>query len=242
VRITSAGPKTIKVGGRPEALVAVPGGVEAIVDGKLARFTSDGRRIGPTRPTPAVVLAADRRHGIVFTADRDGNVERLDTGARASIKQGVSAMAYGEGWLWLGRPDGMIERRHRDLSGAGAFNDGPHITAIAFDGGVWASQTDGSLTRFDPRRKTFGQNAAIPVAPGHALAAIAAVDAQPPTPLVWTISPTTKTLYEVSYNRLKVIASLRLPGTPVALAAISPTSVWVATSNNQLIKVTSVRK
>jgi hypothetical protein len=49
-------------------------------------------------------------------------------------------------------------------------------------------------------------------------------------------------LYEISYAHLKVIASLRLSSTPVALAAISPRSVWVATAANQLIEVTAARQ
>jgi tRNA A-37 threonylcarbamoyl transferase component Bud32 len=222
---------------------AISNGAEAIVDGRLQRFNRDGHpAAGRSQPTSASLLAADRQDGIVFTGTANRTIERAGTNATAAIKPPFTAMAYGEGWLWLGRSDGMIERRHRDLSPGGSFNDGPHITALAFNGGVWASQVNGDVTRFDPRKLSIGQNATIAVAPGHPLTAIAAIDGQPPTPVVWTISRATRTLYEISYAHLKVIASLRLSSTPVELAAISPRSVWVATTDNQVIEVTTARK
>jgi hypothetical protein len=240
VKIDASGPKAITVHGRPGALAALLDGVEVVVDGKLERFGADGRPAGgASQPSGATILTADRKDGIVFTMDRDGTIHRPDSGASTRIGQVPNDIAYGEGWLWLALSNGKLERLHRDLSPGGSFPDPPNPTAIAFNGGVWQSQANGHATRFDPRLHRTGVNADVPVAPGQPQTDVAALDSQPPSPFVWTISQATNTLYEVSYDKLKVIASLHLPSRPLALAAATSTSVWVATAANELIEVTA---
>jgi serine/threonine-protein kinase len=240
VKVSAVGTTRFPTSGRPTALVALFDAVEAIVDGKLVRFAGDGKPAGgPATPTTATMLAADRKDDIVFTADHAGHIGRPDTGATATLHATVNAASYGEGWLWLGTTDGKLERLHRDLTPGETFDDGTGPTAIAFDSGVWASQVGGEVTRLDPRKTSAGVNATITVTHGAALNGIAAIDDEQTTPFVWTISAATKTLYEISYDDHKVVARLRLPSAPVAVAATTPTTVWVATADNELIEVTA---
>jgi hypothetical protein len=240
VKVSATGIERFSIDGKPTALAALFDGAEAVVDGKLERFDSDGKPTGGAgTPTTATLLTADRKDQLIFTGERDGTVGSVDPAATAATAHTLNAIAYGEGWLWLGRTDGKLERLHRDLGAGDTFDDGAGPTAIAFDSGVWASQTDGEVTRLDPRKHSAGVNATIKVTGGAALNGIAAIDDEQSTPYVWTISAESKMLYEISYDHRKVVASLGLPSAPVAIAATTPTTVWVATAENQLIEVTA---
>jgi hypothetical protein len=239
--LTRGGRKIFPIGGQPGALVAVPDGVWVAGGGTLTQFGPGGKPIAGTgQRSNATLLAASLKHGTVFTADSTGAIRRLGSTATARVPPAPNAIAFGEGWLWVALGDGKLERLSPGLAGGREFPRGPTGPgAIAFDQGVWTAQANGDVSRFDPRSSSLAVNATIHVAPGSALTGVAAIDGDKPTPFVWAISFATARLYQLSYDRLRVIASLHLPSPPVALAAATPTSVWVATENNELIEVTS---
>ncbi len=151
-----------------------------------------------------------------------GSWAHLDTASRAP-----TSLARGEGWLWAttGTAKGLV-RMSTGNGSSTAFAGGAHPVAVTLDQGVWIANANGHVIRFDPRPGREQINADVAVAPD--LNAIAATD---PSPFVWAISQSRKTVYRLSNTSTPAVTgSIQFSTPPVALA-VNAGSVWIATQN-----------
>ena len=197
--------------GRPTALAAGSRAlwVAQAASKSLAQFNGDsGAQVHTAKlaGTP-VAVALDQNDSTAWVADSSGAISHVDVGpggvgtpapvigTPARSDPAATGIAWGEGSLWAanGATNGLV-RVSLDTSGSSAtFPAGPQPVAVAIDQGVWIANSNGHVTRFNPRAGQLRVNADVAVAPD--LDAIAATD---PGPFVWAISKTDKTVYQLT--------------------------------------------
>jgi serine/threonine protein kinase len=241
---TSGTRRSFPASGRPTALAA---GFRALwvaqgASRSLAQFNGDsGTQVTATRlPGSPVAVALDQDDGSVWGADSSGTISHVAVGGGvigtpAHSAPAATSIAWGEGWLWAvnGADNGLLRVSLGTDGSSTAFSVGSSPIAVTLDQGVWIAHANGHVTRFDPRPGRLRVNADIAVAPE--LDAIAATD---PSPFVWAMSKSQKTVYRVTNtSRPAVTGTIVFNSPPVALA-VNANSVWVATQDR---KVTQIR-
>jgi hypothetical protein len=155
-------------------------------------------------------------------------------GTPAHSAPAATSIAWGEGWLWAvnGADNGLLRVSLGTDGSSTAFSVGPSPIAVTLDQGVWIARANGHVTRFDPRPGQRRVNADIAVAPE--LDAIAATD---PSPFVWVMSKSQKTVYRVTNtSRPSVTGTIVFNSPPVALA-VNANSLWVATQDGKITQI-----
>ena len=229
--------------GRPTALAAGSRAlwVAQAASRSLAEFDGDsGAQVAAARlPGSPVAIALDQHDSSAWVADSSGAISHVAVGGAvigtpAHSDPPAKSIASGEGWLWAanGAADGLV-RMSLGTGGASAiYSAGQHPIAVTLDQGVWIANSNGHVTRFDPRPGQLRVNADIAVAPE--LDAIAATD---PGPFIWAISMSQKTVYRVTNtSKPAVTGTIVFNSRPVALA-VNPNSLWVATQDRKVIQI-----
>jgi serine/threonine protein kinase len=230
--------------GSPTAVVA---GFRALWVGQtasrsLAQFNGDsGGQVAVAKlegsPT---AIALDQTDSTAWVADSSGAISHVVLGGQvigtpAHSNPAATSIAWGEGWLWAvnGADKGLV-RVSLGMGGSSvAFPVGARPVGVTVDQGVWTADSNGHVTRFDPRAGHLRVNADIAAAPE--LDAIAATD---PSPVVWAISKGTKTLYRITNTNTPAVTGTVVFGSPPVALTVRASSVWVATQDG---KVTQIR-
>jgi serine/threonine protein kinase len=230
--------------GRPTALAA---GARALwvaqaASRSLAQFNGDSgaQAAAAGLPGSPTSIALDTDDSSAWVADSSGALSHVAVGGSvigtpAHSDPSATSIAWGEGSLWAtnGAANGLV-RVNLDTSGSStAFAVGPRPVAVALDQGVWTAHADGHVTRFDPRPGHLRVNADLAVAPE--LDAIAATD---PSPFVWAISQSRRTVYRVTNTSKPAVTGTIVFNSPPVALAVDTDSVWIATQDR---KVTQIR-
>jgi hypothetical protein len=230
--------------GSPTAIVAGPAAlwVAQTASKSLAQFNGDsGTQVAAAKlPGAPTSIALDQNNSTAWVADSSGAITHVAfggavTGKAAQINPAAKGIGWGEGWIWAANGADTNDLVRVSLGGDGstkAFDGGPGGVAVTFDNGVWIAHANGHVTRFDPRSNHLKVNADVGVAPD--LAGIAAID---PSPYVWAISRSAKTLYRITNtSQPAVTGKVVFASSPVALA-VRASSVWVATQDGRVVEI-----
>ncbi len=230
--------------GSPTAIVAGPAAlwVAQTASKSLAQFNGDsGTQVAAAKlPGAPTSVALDQNNSTAWVADSSGAITHVALGGAVSgkpaqINPAAKGIGWGEGWIWAANGADTNDLVRVSLGGDGstkAFDGGPGGVAVTFDQGVWIAHANGHVTRFDPRSNHLKVNADVGVAPD--LVGIAAID---PSPYVWAISRSAKTLYRITNtSQPAVTGKVVFASSPVALA-VRASSVWVATQDGRVIEI-----
>jgi hypothetical protein len=208
----------------------------------LAQFNGDsGGQVAVAKlggsPT---AIALDQTDSTAWVADSSGAISHVVLGGQvigtpAHGNPAATSIAWGDGWLWA--VNGSEPGLHRVSLGMGgssaAFSVGARPVGVTVDNGVWTADSNGHVSRFDPRARHLRVNADIAVAPE--LDAIAATE---PSPVVWAISKSTKTLYRITNTNTPAVTGTVVFGSPPVALTVRATSVWVATQDGKVTQIT----
>jgi serine/threonine protein kinase len=240
---TSGAPRNFAAHGRPNALAAGVRGlwVAATASDSLAQFNGGtGTQVAAVKlPGSPTALALDQDDSSAWVADSSGAISHVAigptvVGTAAHSAPAATSLAWGEGWLWAvnGSDKGLVRVSLVGDGSSTTFAVGPSPIGVTLDQGVWIAHANGHVTRFDPRAGHLGVNADIAVAPE--LDAIAAAD---PSPFVWAISQSQKTVYRITNtSQPAVTGTIVLNSPPVALA-VNAHSIWVATRDHTVTQI-----
>jgi serine/threonine-protein kinase len=208
----------------------------------LAQFNGDtGAQVHAVKLAgiPAAV-AADRQDSSAWVADSSGAIVHVAVGGKvigtpARSDPAAVSLAWGEGWLWAvnGADDGLVRVSLNATGSTKAFSTGPRPVAVALDQGVWTAHANGHLTRFNPQPGQLRVNADISVS-AAGLDGVAATD---PSPFVWAISRSARTLYRVTNASQPAVTGTVVFGSPPVALAVAANSVWVATQNGRVVEI-----
>jgi Protein kinase domain len=230
--------------GSPTAIVAGPAAlwVAQTASKSLAQFNGDsGKQVAAAKlPGAPTSVALDQNNSTAWVSDSSGAITHVVfngavSGKAAQINPAAKGIGWGEGWIWAANGADSNDLVRVSLGGDGstkAFDGGPGGVAVTFDDGVWIAHANGHVTRFDPRSNHLKVNADVGIAPD--LAGIAAID---PSPYVWAISRSAKTLYRITNtSQPAVTGKVVFASSPVALA-VRGSSVWVATEDGRVVEI-----
>jgi hypothetical protein len=231
--------------GRPTAVVA---GFRALWVGQtasrsLAQFNGDsGGQVAVAKLAASpTAIALDRTDSTAWVADSSGAISHVVLGGQvigtpARSNPAATSIAWGEGWLWAvnGADKGLVRVSLGIGGSSAAFPVGPRPVGVTLDRGVWTAHSNGHVTRFDPRAGHLRVNADIAAAPE--LDAIAATD---PSPVVWAISKTTRTLYRITNTNTPAVTGTVVFGSPPVALTVRASSVWVATQDGKVTQIGS---
>jgi hypothetical protein len=208
----------------------------------LAQFNGDtGAQVHAAKLAgiPAAV-AADRQDSSAWVADSSGAIVHVAVGGKvigtpAHSDPAAVGLAWGEGWLWAvnGADNGLVRVSLNATSSTKAFSTGARPVAVALDQGVWTAHANGHLTRFNPQPDQLRVNADISVSDAG-LDGVAATD---PSPFVWAISRSARTLYRVTNASQPAVTGTVVFGSPPVALAVAANSVWVATQNGRVVEI-----
>jgi serine/threonine protein kinase len=235
--------RSIPAAGRPTALAAGSRAlwVAQTASRSLAEFDGDsGAQVAAARlPGSPVAIALDQHDSSAWVADSTGAISHVAVGGAligtaARTDPPARSIALGEGWLWAanGAADGLVRVTLGTSGPSAAYPAGQHPIAVTLDQGVWIANTNGHVTRFDPRPGQLRVSADIAVAPE--LDVIAATD---PGPFIWAISTSQKTVYRVTNTSKPAVTGTIVFSSPPVALAVNPNSVWVATQDRKVIQI-----
>ena len=111
------------------------------------------------------------------------------------------------------------------------FGVGTGAVGVTINHGIWTAHTDGTVTRFDPRPSR--EDIAAVVRTPAPLSQIAAREA---SPLVWALSASARSLYEIAVNDARIVGVVRFTAQPTGVA-VTHLGVWVTTAGGWLIRI-----
>ncbi len=223
--IPSGGPITAGIGG---AWIAQPAGdaVKVSPGGHVAeRVALSGQ---------PVAVAPDVDGISAWVADASGAITHVGTGdpsnpnVVAHVSPAPTGLAVGEpNWVW--GVNGGFVRVSPDGSGSQTLDAGSGATAVTVNQGIWVAHGDGTVTRFDPRA---GHLVATVRTPG----ALSGIAAREGSPYVWAISPSARSLYQLSLAGPQIVGVVRFSSPPTGVA-VTHLGVWVTTAGGSLIRI-----
>jgi streptogramin lyase len=223
--IANGGPITAGNGG---AWIAQPAGdaLKVSPDGHVAeRVALSGQPIA---------VAPDVDGSSAWVADASGAITHVGTGDPSNptvvshVSPAPTGLAVGEpNWVW--GVNGGFVRVSPNGSGSQTFDAGSGATAVTVNQGIWVAHGDGTVTRFDPRA---GHVAATVRTPG----ALSGIAARVPSPYVWAISSSARSLYELSLAGPQIVGVVRFSSPPTGVA-VTHLGVWVITAGGSLIRI-----
>ncbi len=244
--LSTGAQQTFAAAGNPTAIAAGFAALWVAQPGShsLAQFNGDsGAQVHAAKlPGAPTGIALDRQDSSAWVADSSGAISHVAVGATvigtpAHSDPAASSLAWGEGAVWAanGADNGLVRVSLGADGSSTTFLTGPRPVAVALDQGVWTAHANGNLTRFDPRPGQLRINADINVSP-DGLDGIAAVD---PSPFVWTISKSARTLYRVTNTSHPSVTGRVVFHSPPEALVVEGNSVWVATQAGGVVQVQS---
>jgi hypothetical protein len=201
-----------------------------------------GHRLGngvalPGRP---VAIGLDQADGSAWVADDAGGLSHVAVRggsapvdarlATAHLSPPATGIAVGEpNWVWA--VDGSLVRADPVRLQSRIFAVGSGAAGVTVNQGIWTAHTDGTVTRFDPR-PSHEDIAAVVRTPAP-LSQIAAREA---SPLVWALSGTARSLYEIAVVDPRIVGVVRFTSRPTGVA-VTHRGVWVTTAGGWLIRI-----
>lgn len=242
--LSTGAQQSFPAAGNPTAIVAGSAAlwVAQPASRSLAQFNGDtGAQVHAAKlPGSPIAVALDQQDSSAWVADSSGAISHAALGGTvigtpAHSDPAATSLASGEGFVWAanGADNGLIRVSPGTDGSSSAFLTGPGPVAVALDQGVWTAHANGNLTRFDPRPGHLRINADINVSPAG-LNGIAATD---PSPFVWAISKSTRTLYRVTNTSQPAVTGTVVFHSPPVALALEANSVWVATQAGGVVQI-----
>jgi hypothetical protein len=181
-----------------------------------------------------VAVAPDVDGSSAWVADASGAITHVGAGdpsnptAVSHVSPSPTGLAVGEpNWVW--GVNGGLVRVSPDGAGSQTFDAGSGATSVTVNQGIWVAHGDGTVTRFNPRA---GHLVATVRTPG----ALSGIAAREGSPYVWAISPSARSLYQLSLAGPQIAGVVRFSSPPTGVA-VTHLGVWVTTAGGSLIRI-----
>lgn len=180
--------------------------------------------------TDGSAWVADDAGGLSHVAVRGGSTAATARLATTHLSPPATGIAVGEpDWVWA--VDGRLVRTDPKRLQSRSFGVGPGAVGVTINHGIWIAHIDGTVTRFDPRPSR--EDIAAVVRTPAPLSQIAGREA---SPLVWALSGSARSLYEIAVNDARIVGVVRFTSQPTGVA-VTHLGVWVTTAGGWLIRI-----